>query len=62
MANPQTQKQIFKVVSILFVLLMIYFTIDIFSRTTLPGRKGQLKERIEKRLETDSLLIDSTRQ
>jgi hypothetical protein len=60
MANPKTQKQIFKVVSVLFVLLMIYFTIDIFSRTTMPGRKGQLKERIQKRIDSDTLVRDST--
>ncbi len=59
MANPKTQKQIFKVVSILFVLLMIYFTIDIFSRTTMPGRKGQLKERIQKRTDSDTIQADT---
>jgi dolichyl-phosphate-mannose--protein O-mannosyl transferase len=62
MANPQTQKRIFKIVSILFVLLMIYFTIDFLSRTTRPGGRGQLKERIQKRLENDSLPVNSTRQ
>lgn len=59
MANPQKQKRIFQVVSILFVLLMLYFTIDFLSRTTRPGGKGQLKERIQKRLESDSLRTDS---
>jgi hypothetical protein len=59
MANPQTQKRIFQVVSILFVLLMIYFTYDMLSRTTRPGRKGQLKDRIERRLEIDSTRADS---
>ncbi len=54
MANPKTQKRIFQVVSILFVLVMIYFTIDMLSRTTRPGRKGQLKDRIERRLGSDS--------
>ncbi len=61
MANPQTQKRIFKIVSILFVLLMVYFTIDFLSRTTRPGGRGQLKERIQKRLDNDSLPANSTR-
>ncbi|HEX8529138.1 MAG TPA: hypothetical protein VF646_03920 [Cytophagales bacterium] len=62
MADPKTQKRIFQVVSILFVLVMVYFTVDMLSRTTRPGRKGQLKDRIERRLGGDSVRTgDSTR-
>ncbi len=62
MANPKTQKRIFQVASILFVLVMVYFTIDMLSRTTRPGRRGQLKDRIERRLGSDSVRTgDSTR-
>ncbi len=54
------QKKIFLIVSALFILIMIGFSIHIFSVTTLPGKKGQLQERIEKRLDTpDSLQTDT---
>lgn len=59
MASPQTQKRIFQIVSILFVLLMIYFTYDFLSKTTRPGGRGQLKERIQNRLDNDTLSTDS---
>jgi antibiotic biosynthesis monooxygenase (ABM) superfamily enzyme len=32
-------KKIFIIISVLFILLMIYFTVDIFSRTTAPWKK-----------------------
>ncbi len=54
MAAPQTQKCVFQIVSIVFVVIMIIFTIDFMTRTTRPGGKGQLKERIQKRLGDDS--------
>ncbi len=33
------QKKIFLIVSAAFILLMIYFTVDIFSRTTEPWER-----------------------
>jgi hypothetical protein len=53
------QKKIFLIIGALFVLVMIGFSIHIFSVTTLPGRKGQLRDRIEKRIDTDSVRIDT---
>ncbi len=53
------QKKIFLTVGALFVLVMIGFSIHIFSVTTLPGRKGQLRDRIEKRIEADTLRPDT---
>jgi hypothetical protein len=50
-------KKIFLILSALFIALMIYFTIDIFSRTTFPGAKKQQIERSESAL--DSLQNDS---
>lgn len=41
------------------MLAVIGFTIHIFSVTTLPGRKGQLQERIEDRLKSDSTQTDT---
>jgi|GEM_PF-3355864 len=55
------QKKIFLIVSVLFVLTVIGFSIHIFSVTTLPGRKGQLRKRIEQRLESDSTRTDTAR-
>ncbi len=54
------QKKIFLIVSAVFVLVVIGFTVHIFSVTTLPGKKGQLRQRIETRLESDSTQTDST--
>lgn len=39
-------KKIFLILSILFLLIMAYISYDISSRTTFPGSKGLLKERI----------------
>jgi hypothetical protein len=46
--------------SALFIGVMIYFTIDIFSKTTFPGAKKQQPERIEQRM--DSLQKDTLSQ
>ena len=43
-----------------FFLLLAYATYDIFSRTTFPGSKPQLKEGIQKtRMKGDTLKTDS---
>lgn len=44
----------------MFVAGMAYFSYDVSRRTTFPGSKPQLKERIKKQfLEKDSIAIDS---
>jgi hypothetical protein len=50
-------KKIFLIVSALFIGVMIYFTIDIFSKTTFPGSKKQQPQRIEQQV--DSLRRDT---
>lgn len=49
------QKKIFLAAGALFVLAVVGFSVHIFSVTTLPGRKGQLRDRIEKRIKADTL-------
>ena len=44
--SKRKQKRIFLIVSILFVAVVIGFSIDIASRTTFPGSKPNLQERI----------------
>ncbi|MBT1703645.1 hypothetical protein [Chryseosolibacter indicus] len=41
-------KKIFIAIAILFLILLFYASYDIGSRTTFPGSKSQLKERIKK--------------
>ncbi len=54
-------KKIFLVFAVVFVMLLSYASYDIGSRTTFPGSKSQLKERLKDRyLESDSLKKDST--
>jgi hypothetical protein len=53
-------KKIFALFGAVFVILLAYASYDIGSRTTFPGSKPQLKERIEKDiLKKDSAAIDS---
>ncbi len=53
-------KKIFVGFAIVFFLFLAYISYDISSRTTFPGSKPQLKERIKKQfLETDSLSSDT---
>jgi len=53
-------KKIFLVVAAVFFILLIYASYDISSRTTFPGSKPQLKERIKDQfLAPDSVKIDS---
>jgi hypothetical protein len=42
------QKKWFRAIAILFAVMLGYASYDIGSRTTFPGSKPQLKERIEK--------------
>lgn len=68
-----TNKKVFLILAILFFVAMIYISYDISSRTTFPGSKSQLKERItDEIINADSitspdgtvkeLLEDSTKQ
>ncbi|HCZ34571.1 MAG TPA: hypothetical protein DHV26_01430 [Cytophagales bacterium] len=53
-------KKIFAGLAVVFVVLLFYASYDISSRTTFPGSKPQLKERIEEQfLKVDTIKIDS---
>jgi hypothetical protein len=53
-------KKIFAGFGIVFVILLAYASYDIANRTTFPGSKPQLKERIERDiLKLDSVALDS---
>jgi hypothetical protein len=53
-------KKIFVFIAIIFVILLAYASYDISRKTTFPGSKGQLKERLkEKYGEKDSVSNDS---
>jgi hypothetical protein len=53
-------KKLFLIIAIVFLALLIYASYDIGSRTTFPGSKSQLKERIKKEyLGPDSLSRDT---
>jgi hypothetical protein len=53
-------KKLFLVGVVIFVTGMAYFSYDVSKRTTFPGSKPQLQERIKERfLEKDSLRRDS---
>jgi hypothetical protein len=55
------KKRAFLFAAIIFALLLAYASYDIASRTTFPGSKGQLKERLNKKYDlTDSVYSDST--
>ena len=54
-----TNKKIFLVFAVIFFAAMIYISYDISSRTTFPGSKPQLKERIEEEIiQTDSVEVE----
>ncbi len=56
-------KKIFLGAAAVFMALLLYATYDISKRTTFPGSKPQLKERIEKDfLQSDSIPADSTQK
>ncbi|HET9054184.1 MAG TPA: hypothetical protein VFM90_08430 [Cyclobacteriaceae bacterium] len=53
-------KKIFLGIAIVFFLALFYASYDISTRTTFPGSKPQLKERLEKKyLPSDTLTTDS---
>jgi hypothetical protein len=53
-------KKIFLGAAVVFFALLFYASYDISTRTTFPGSKPQLKERIEKTyLKKDSIPADS---
>ncbi|HEY5744795.1 MAG TPA: hypothetical protein VIU12_01855 [Chryseolinea sp.] len=53
-------KKIFVILAIVFVILLAYASYDISRKTTFPGSKSQLKERLkEKYVEKDSVSNDS---
>lgn len=55
-------KKIFAVFAAVFMAALLYASYDISTRTTFPGSKPQLKERIEKEiLHKDSLKADTVR-
>jgi hypothetical protein len=57
------QKKIFLGVAAVFLVLLLYASYDIGSKTTFPGSKGQLKERINKTYHSnDSILSDSAQK
>ena len=53
-------KKIFVLVGVIFLVSLAYFSYDISSRTTFPGSKPQLPERLKKQfLKTDTVAKDS---
>jgi hypothetical protein len=55
-------KRLFLFFALIFVLLLIYASFDIATRTTFPGSKPQLRERIEREIiMKDSVLRDSVK-
>ncbi|WP_169817496.1 hypothetical protein [Algoriphagus vanfongensis] len=48
----QRNKKIFLIIFLIFMLIMLYIGYDISQRTTFPGSKGNLKERISTEEET----------
>ncbi|HZX75501.1 MAG TPA: hypothetical protein VFE57_13835 [Cyclobacteriaceae bacterium] len=56
----QRSKKIFVGVSVLFFAGLVYLSYDISSRTTFPGSKPQLPERLKDQfLEKDTLVKDT---
>jgi cbb3-type cytochrome oxidase subunit 3 len=57
----RTSKKIFLIVVVIFFVGLIYVSYDISMRTTFPGSKPQLKERIKDQFLTpDSTKVDSS--
>lgn len=55
-------KKIFLGVVLLFFLALFYASYDISQRTTFPGSKSQLKERLKKQYaQPDSVVTDSVK-
>jgi len=55
-------KKVFLLIGFLFLVGVAYFGYDVSSRTTFPGSKSQLKERLKKQyLKSDSAITDTTK-
>jgi len=55
-------KKVFAGLAVVFMIMLIYASYDISQRTTFPGSKPQLKERIEDRfLKQDTVQEDTIR-
>ncbi|WP_166637249.1 hypothetical protein [Algoriphagus boseongensis] len=48
----QKNKKLFLILFVIFMLIVLYIGYDISSRTTFPGSKGNLKERISTEVES----------
>jgi hypothetical protein len=56
-------KKIFASLALVFMVALFYASYDISTRTTFPGSKPQLKERLQKKyVQSDSLPADSVTQ
>ncbi len=51
--NMKQSKKIFLLIAIVFLIIMAVIGYDISSRTTWPGAKKNLKERIEDKVENE---------
>lgn len=49
-------KKVFAGAAVVFVLLLFAVSYDIAKRTTFPGSKGQLKERLKDRYDSETIL------
>jgi len=53
-------KKVFATLAVIFVILLGYASYDISRRTSFPGSKSQLKERLKRQyMHSDSVRIDS---
>ncbi|MBA4055402.1 MAG: hypothetical protein C0490_11870 [Marivirga sp.] len=53
-------KKIFAIAALIFIILLSYASFDISRRTTFPGSKSQLKERLKKAyIQSDSITADT---
>lgn len=53
MNSMSTNKKIFFALFVIFMLIMLWIGYDISQRTTFPGSKGNLKERISTEVEPE---------
>jgi hypothetical protein len=51
------QKRVFIGISVAFLILLLYVSYDIANRTTFPGSKPQLKERLSKEYFSNDSII-----
>lgn len=63
----KNSKKLFLILAAIFLAAMMYIGYDISSRTTFPGSKPQLKERIlnsdeSNQIEKDTVTVDSLQQ